>query len=147
MPSRARKSPAEAAPDETEARRRAGRPSIQFDLAVVEGLGRLGATAHEMAHVLPASLSTIEHRMAKETSDFYRAYQRGRALLNASLRRKQIQVAMSGNVTMLIWLGKQHLFQQDRNLLARVDLSKCTDKQLERIAAGEDPAVVMGWLR
>ena len=95
-------------------RKRAGRPRIEFDLEAVEGLGRIGATAPEMAHILPASQSTIEHRMADRDSDFSKAYEKGRSLLNGSLRRKQIQVAMSGNVTMLIWLGKQVLGQTDR---------------------------------
>jgi hypothetical protein len=135
--------PAEPAP-----RKKAGRPRIQFDLSVVEGLGRIGATAYEMSQVLPASLSTVEHRMADTKSDFSRAYRKGRALLNASLRRKQIDVAMAGNVTMLIWLGKQHLGQQDRSALdLDLDLTKCTNEQLDRLEAGEDPLVVMGICR
>jgi hypothetical protein len=31
-----------------------------------------------------------------------------------SLRRKQVSVAMGGNVAMLIWLGKQYLGQHDK---------------------------------
>ena len=31
-----------------------------------------------------------------------------------ALRRKQYDVAMSGNVTMLLWLGKQYLGQSDK---------------------------------
>ena len=37
----------------------------------------------------------------------------GKAELHMSLRRKQIEVAMSGNPTMLIWLGKNVLGQSD----------------------------------
>jgi hypothetical protein len=132
----------EAAP-----RKKVGRPPIEFDLSVVEGLGRIGATAFEMAQILPGSRSTIEHRMADTESDFCKAYQKGRAFLSASLRRKQIQVAMSGNVTMLIWLGKQHLWQQERSVVADLDLNACTPEQLRRLADGEDPMVVMGWFR
>lgn len=91
-----------------------GRPRIEFDLDMVEGLGRIGATAVEMAAVLPASQSTIEHRMADKESPFSKAYEKGRGLLKTSLRRKQIQVALSGHATMLIWLGKQLLEQTDR---------------------------------
>lgn len=147
MPSPSRKSRTVPPPTESKARGQAGRPKIEFDLSVVEGLGRIGATAFEMAHVLPASRSTVEKRMADETSDFCKAYQKGRALLNASLRRKQIQVAMSGNVTMLIWLGKQHLSQQERVSYPDFDPEKCTTEQLERIIAGESLEVVMGWGR
>jgi hypothetical protein len=39
---------------------------------------------------------------------------KGRANLKCSLRRKQYQMAMAGNVTMLIWLGKQFLGQRDK---------------------------------
>ena len=42
---------------------------------------------------------------------------RGRARLRQSLRRAQIKSALSGNATMLIWLGKQYLGQSDRQLL------------------------------
>lgn len=42
------------------------------------------------------------------------AYRKAQALLKASLRRRQINVAMTGNVTILIWLGKQQLAQRDR---------------------------------
>lgn len=38
---------------------------------------------------------------------------KGRLTLNQSLRRKQIEVAMSGNPTMLIFLGKNLLGQSD----------------------------------
>ena len=147
MPSSPRKARRGAPAAKKKARRKVGRPRIKFDLTVVEGLGRIGATAFEMANVLPASRSTIEHRMADENSDFSKAYKKGQALLNASLRRKQIQVAMTGNVTMLIWLGKQHLGQQDRVFVPHFDLEQCTDEQLERIAAGERVELVMGWRR
>lgn len=95
-----------------------GRPPIEFDLSVVEGLGRIGATAVEMAAILPGSQSTIEHRLADRDTDFSNAYQKGFGLLKTSLRRKQIQVAMAGNVGMLIWLGKQHLQQHERHELS-----------------------------
>jgi hypothetical protein len=34
-------------------KKKAGRPAIKFDLSVVEGLGRIGATINDMVHVLP----------------------------------------------------------------------------------------------
>jgi hypothetical protein len=130
--------------------RKAGRPPIEFDLEIVEGLGRIGATAAEIAYVLPASQSTIEHRLADPESDFHKAYRKGQALLKASLRRKQIGVAMAGNVTMLIWLGKQHLGQQDRLYHDTVDytplLHDCAENDrdaLRRIAAGVHPEVIL----
>ncbi len=118
--------------------RKVGRPRIDFDLSMVEGLGRIGATASEMAHLLPASQSTIEHRMANRDSDFSKAYNKGRAMLNASLRRKQIELAMAGHPTMLIWLGKQLLGQRDRADLRHetVDLGSLSREQLEALTNG-----------
>jgi len=40
----------------------------------------------------------------------------GRESLKQSVRKKQIEVALSGNPTMLIWLGKQILGQSDNPL-------------------------------
>jgi hypothetical protein len=34
------------------------------------------------------------------------------------MRRKQMEVAMSGNVTMLIWLGQQYLGQADKETVS-----------------------------
>ena len=102
----------------TKATRGPGRPPIEFDLSTVEGLGQIGATAAEMAAILPGSQSTIEHRLADRDSDFSKAYQKGFSQLRTSLRRKQIQIAMTGNVGMLVWLGKQHLQQHERRELS-----------------------------
>ena len=41
-------------------------------------------------------------------------YKRLSAPGNVSLRRKQFELAMNGNVTMNIWLGKQKLGQSDK---------------------------------
>jgi hypothetical protein len=42
------------------------------------------------------------------------AWESGREIGKASLRRTQIAVAQQGNPTMLIWLGKQMLNQKDK---------------------------------
>jgi hypothetical protein len=102
------------AEDTPNPRRKAGRPPIEFDLKLVEAMGKIGATAEEMAYVLPASLRTIKARMADPESDFCTAYQQGYAQLRMSLRRKQVAMALDGDRTMLIWLGKQLLGQRDR---------------------------------
>ena len=43
------------------------------------------------------------------------ALKRGEHDCNSSLRRKQYQLAMKGDKTMLVWLGKQRLHQRDRH--------------------------------
>jgi hypothetical protein len=41
---------------------------------------------------------------------------KGREALKQSLRRAQLTVALNGNPTMLIWLGKQYLGQSENTL-------------------------------
>jgi hypothetical protein len=91
-----------------------GRPTKDFDLTEVEKLGMLGATAPEMAAWFGCGLRTIERRMGKADGDFRTAYDRGFGRLKISLRRQQIEAAKGGNITMLIWLGKQMLGQADK---------------------------------
>ena len=91
-----------------------GRPKLEFDLAVVELCGRLACTYQETASTFGCSESTVERRMADEESEFCRSYKKGLAEATMSLRRKQIELAMDGNVTMLVWLGKQLLGQSDK---------------------------------
>jgi hypothetical protein len=44
-----------------------------------------------------------------------------------SLRRKQLEVALGGNIVMLIWLGKQMLGQIEKT---QIDVSKIPDHML-----------------
>lgn len=84
---------------------------------MIEGFGRIGATYDDMATVLGVSTRTIERRMADD-GEFRRAYKTGEADVNSGLRRKQIEMALKGDRTMLIWLGKQRLGQKDKHELA-----------------------------
>jgi len=51
--------------------------------------------------------------MKNPKSAFAKAYERGAANGRATLRRKQYELALKGNATMQIWLGKQNLGQTD----------------------------------
>ena len=69
----------------------------------------------EIASFFEVSEDTIERRV-KEThgvtfAEHYKTLSGGGKI---SLRRKQMDVALSGNVSMLIWLGKQYLGQKDK---------------------------------
>ena len=74
-------------------------------LAVVD-LASKSLTTEEIAAQLDVSADTLERRFAGQL-------QRGRALCNASLRRKQFDRAMAGSDKMLIHLGKNRLGQKD----------------------------------
>jgi hypothetical protein len=85
---------------------------IKIDLDQIEKLAQIGATQHEMAHFLGVSTGLIEERLSRP--EFRAAWDRGQANLKLSLRRQQVKLADTGNVTMLIWLGKQLLNQSDK---------------------------------
>jgi hypothetical protein len=70
-------------------------------------LAALGLSSAEIAAVLDCSKDTLERR-------YKEVIETGRQTRNASLRRKQYEVATGGNPTMLIWLGKQFLGQKDQ---------------------------------
>lgn len=88
---------------------------MEFDMTEVEKLGMLGATAAEMAAWFNCGLRTIERRMGITEGEFRRSYDKGFGRLKISLRRQQIESAKGGNVSMLIWLGKQLLGQADKH--------------------------------
>lgn len=90
-----------------------GRPKIEIDLKQLEALSQQGATNHELALHFGVSERTIDSRRANEP-EFFAAMERGAANGNLSLRHKQMSLALAGNVTMLIWLGKQRLGQKDK---------------------------------
>jgi len=89
------------------------RPRKRISSEQVEELAKLLCTQEEMAAVLGVSRHTIIRRI-QEGGAFATAYKKGHAEAKKSLRRAQYEAAISGNPTMLIWMGKQHLDQRDR---------------------------------
>lgn len=92
-----------------------GRPRLDFDVETFEKLCSFQCTLIEIEDHMKMSGDTIETRCqevyGKSFSEVYKA-KRGAGHL--SLRRAQMKAALDGNPTMLVWLGKQHLGQQDR---------------------------------
>ena len=84
----------------------------------IQKLAQLGCTQREMASVLNVSRSTLDRRLTEPA--FRDALEAGDANLNVSLRRKQVELALAGDRTMLIWLGKQRLGQADKVMHASV---------------------------
>ena len=83
------------------------RPKIIINEETVYDLASINCSMEEMGLILDVSPDTLQRRFAA-------VIEKGRAEMKQSLKRKQYQTAMSGNVTMLIWLGKQHLGQSDK---------------------------------
>jgi len=78
-----------------------------IDLEQVRRMAACGCTDREIAYILGVSEALLR-RKARQALD------QGRAQLQKSLRRKQLEMARRGSVPMLIWLGKQYLGQRDR---------------------------------
>ena len=69
-------------------------------------LAQLGCKDIEISEWFGIDGNTLRYNFSAELI-------KGRAALNISLRRAQINTALSGNPTMLVWCGKQYLGQSD----------------------------------
>jgi hypothetical protein len=93
-----------------------GRPKLEFDKEQFEEMCRIQCTKDEICAVFGGIDEKTLTRWCKDTygmgfSDIYKI----KAIDGKkSLRRKQYEVALDGNVSMLIWLGKQDLGQRDK---------------------------------
>lgn len=93
------------------------RPKLNIDVEEVRKLAEIGCNTVEMGHFFSCDPQTITNRF----SDILK---KSSAKLKMSLRRVQINAALKGNITMMIWLGKQLLDQCERQ---QVVLSKIPD--------------------
>ena len=73
----------------------------------IEKLASFGLTNKEIAEALGYDENTLKR-------NFEIFLTKGRANLKMRLKQKQITVAFKGNVSMLIWLGKQYLGQSEK---------------------------------
>lgn len=85
-------------------------------------------TKSEIAAFLNCAENTITNR-------FEDIYTKGKEEGKAKLRDVQLKSAMSGNVTMQIWLGKQYLDQTDKTNIS--GLSDVEIERLKQIASSE----------
>lgn len=94
---------------------RMGRPRKEIKQEQFEKLCEIQCTLAEICDVLGVSDKTLNawcRRTYKKT--FSDVFKIKRSVGKASLRRMQYLVAEQGNVTMLIWLGKQWLDQAEK---------------------------------
>lgn len=98
--------------------KKVGRPRIEFndrDWKMVEQMCGLHCTGQEIAGFMDVSYETLVTRIREEYSLNFPEYFRMHVAKGlVSLRRKQRDVAMDGNVQMLIHLGKNYLGQTDK---------------------------------
>jgi hypothetical protein len=72
----------------------------------VERLAQMGCKDSEIAEWFGIDENTLRYNFSVELL-------KGKLALNQSLRQAQIRLALSGNATMLIWLGKNILGQSE----------------------------------
>lgn len=106
-----------------------GRPRKEVDWEKIDGLCALYAPANEIADYLhhfdiDVSYDTLDRRAQEDHGKTFAAYvqQKQSALAKPKLRQLQWRAAEAGNVSMLIWLGKQILGQTDKQ-----EISDTTD--------------------
>ena len=83
------------------------RPRKKIDPLQVEQLAMIGCPNSEIAGILGCDEAILCRR-------FDRAIRKGQLRRNIALRRKMYELAMRGNVRMLVWLGKLCLAQTDK---------------------------------
>ena len=92
-----------------------GRSQITINWDEVDKYLIAGCNGQEIADILGICNDTLFNRCKEVHNMSFSDYsakkrQKGNALLNM----KQFQIAMNGNVSMLIWLGKQRLCQSEQ---------------------------------
>lgn len=94
-----------------------GRPPKQARISQIKSLAAIGCTQQEMYAII--GMGKDAWRMMKKNNPgvVEQAIESGRAEGCGSLRRKQHEVAMSGDPKLLIWLGKNRLKQADKALV------------------------------
>jgi IS30 family transposase len=118
-----------------------GRPRIEINWADVEKLCFIHATEGEVASYLGCSPDTVARaikRKFKMTFAEYSAQKAGPGKI--SLRRAQWDLALKGNKTMLIWLGKQHLGQTDK--VTQTNLTGSVSEQLASMSPEQKEAEI-----
>lgn len=112
-----------------------GRPKVSIDWNQVGKMLEAGATAEGIAATIGCDRDTLYNRCKTDLKTDYSAFaQQKKARGDELLKSKQFQIAMSGDKTMLIWLGKQRLGQSDRQ---QTEISGTLDVSTRVIEPGE----------
>jgi hypothetical protein len=92
------------------------RTPVVIDWSVVDHYLERGCPTTEIAAIIGIHHDTLYRRCLEDNNISYSAYaQERKAKGEALLRAKQYDVAMEGDKTMLVWLGKCRLGQQEIN--------------------------------
>lgn len=114
-----------------------GRPKITFPKGTagkVEEYAFYGSTDKDIGVLLDIGESTLKR-------DFGPHLTKGRSRRRMELLKAQTTGAMEGNGTMLVWLGKQALGQQDERVVRRKNVKEMSDEELQAIVDGKTETV------
>lgn len=98
-----------------------GRKKIKIDYDRISRLAQINLTQEHIADIEGISVRTL-----LRDPIFCQTYKRAKTRGAGTLLQKQWEVAMEGNTTMLIWLGKQYLGQRDKQELEHSGEIKAT---------------------
>lgn len=113
-----------------------GRPLKEINEDQVMKLALIQCTMIEIASFFECSVDTLERRFAD-------VIKIGRENGKISLKRKQYEVAMNGNVPMLIWLGKQTLGQRNDSSAEIQERAEATARSMAAAIKPADPIDVI----
>lgn len=117
------------------------RPFKKIDPEQVRVLAEIQCSYEEIAAVCKCNRKTLQNRFSQVVEDGWKAGKTG-------IRREQMKLAMGGNVTMLIWLGKQFLGQADKveNENVNVSIEQIDDATLiergKKLFEGDGAAIL-----
>lgn len=113
-----------------------GRPKAEIDWSEVDKYLKAQCDGVGIAAILGIAADTLYNACERDNKMTFSAYsQTKKAEGKELLRQKQIEVAMDGDKTMLVWLGKQYLDQSDKVAASNINLNKTalsdmTDEEL-----------------
>jgi hypothetical protein len=92
-----------------------GRPRKEISLTELDKLCVLQCLEVEIAGFFDMTVDTLETRVKEMTGmGFSEYFAQKRGTGKIALRRRQMQAALKGDRTMLVWLGKQYLDQAEK---------------------------------
>jgi len=91
-----------------------GPPRKPFDWSKLDAILQYGAKLTDAADIMDVHPDTLSKKIKATHKMSYPEYRdKKMSKVRVGLAQKQVEVAMAGNVSMLIWLGKNWLGQSD----------------------------------
>lgn len=95
-----------------------GRPQLEIDYELLERVCQFPHKLDDIAYLMGCSIDTLERRIKERYGQTLAGYCASRlSITKQRLYGKQMELAMKGNVQLLIWIGKQLLGQSDKTMI------------------------------